>query len=239
MRRDERTISAPKRVLIVDDEEDLTWSISRSLAKDRDIFQVICVNSGDEALDVLRKFPIDLVVSDLRMPGTNGLDLLATIRKNHPQTKVIVMTAYGSQETKEEVNKRGSTHYIEKPFDISYLRQIIWECLREQPDGFEGRVAKVRLEDIIQLNCLSRNTLALFVSNNGRSGVIYFQDGEIVHAECGESFGEGALYSILQWEQGNFISRLNEPPRRRTITREWRTLLNAAQTNRILDTVEE
>ena len=118
-----------KTVLVVDDEEDLTWSISRGLSKDTDQYEVICVNSGSSALEVLNEKSVDLVVTDLRMPGINGMKLLKEIKTNFPDTKVIVMTAYGSLEIKEVLEHSGTKGYIEKPFEINELRKLIHHYL--------------------------------------------------------------------------------------------------------------
>src|SRR6056300_792484 len=121
-----------KRVLVVDDEDDLTWSISKHLAKDKDKYDLICVNSGKKALEVLSQLPVKLVISDIRMPEISGLELLSRIRESYPATKVIIMTAYGSSEVHEEANARGCFKYIEKPFEITDLRQLILEAIEEK-----------------------------------------------------------------------------------------------------------
>ena len=77
------------RVLIVDDEEDLTWSITKSLKRENRALDIISVNSGHEALEILQNEKVDLLVTDLRMPGINGHDLIKYIQekkirhKNH------------------------------------------------------------------------------------------------------------------------------------------------------------
>jgi DNA-binding NtrC family response regulator len=122
--------SEKKKVLIVDDEEDLTWSISRKLARDGDYLEVICTNSGNCALEKLSQNRIDLMVTDLRMPGVNGWQLLDEVKKHYPETQVIVMTAYGSMEVQKALEQLGSTGYIEKPFEINELRRLIFNSLR-------------------------------------------------------------------------------------------------------------
>ncbi|MCK5551975.1 MAG: response regulator, partial [Deltaproteobacteria bacterium] len=112
-----------KKVLIVDDEETLTWSMAKSLSRDRDKYEVEIANNGKEALEVLGKMPIDLVISDIRMPDLNGLDLLVRVKEEYPHTKVIIMTAYGSSDVQKEASKRGSLYYIEKPFEINEIRK--------------------------------------------------------------------------------------------------------------------
>lgn len=213
-----------KKVLIVDDEETLTWSMAKSLSKDKDKYEVMIANNGREALGLLKKGKIDLVISDIRMPDINGLDLLVRIKMEYPQTKVIIMTAYGSSDVQKEANRRGSLFYIEKPFEISDIRKIIIDLIGKKK-GFQGKVFDVQLTDIIQMNCLGRLTTALVITRNGEKGVIYFNKGEIIHAECGERKGTDAFYRILSWEEGEFLSNIGFIPPVQTIFQSWEHLL--------------
>ncbi len=213
-----------KKVLVVDDEEDLTWSISKNLAKDKDQYEIICVNSGMEALNVLMQIPIDLVVSDIKMPGMTGLELLIKIKETYPATKVIIMTAFGSTDIQKEATSRGSLYYIEKPFEIEELRNLIVSALSERK-GFDGKVTDFQLSDLIQMNVLGRMMAALIVSRSDEQGTIYFSEGNIIHAECGGMTGEDAFYKLLTWEDGKFEFRKGERPSAETITRGWQSLL--------------
>src|SRR3989304_7943236 len=200
-----------KKVLIVDDEETLTWSMARSLSKDKDNYEVLIANNGREALNFLERNKVDLVITDIRMPDVNGLDLLVKIKKEYPQTKVIIMTAYGSSDVQKEANQRGSLYYVEKPFEISDIRKIIIDLIGKKK-GFRGKVFGLQLTDIIQMNCLSRVTTALTFTKDGEKGVIYLDEGEIVHAECGEERGTDAFYKILSWQEGEFVSNIGILP---------------------------
>ena len=213
-----------KRVLIVDDEEDLTWTISKHLSRDKNKFELIAVNSAMAALDVLAQVPVDLVITDIRMPEISGLDLLLKIRENYPQTKVVIMTAYGSSEIQEEANRRGCFKYIEKPFEIQDLRQLIIDILQEKK-GFEGKISDFQLTDLIQLLCLGRQTNSLHFEKDGMHGAIYFEDGDIVHAEVEQLEGEEAFYEILSWEGGEFHLQKGDKAPRETIFKSWQNLL--------------
>jgi CheY-like chemotaxis protein len=217
-------VTKQKRVLIVDDEEDLTWTLSKKLSKDSDIFQVVCVNSGKEAIKVLGQVPIDLVISDVRMPEVSGLELLVETRKKYPETKVIIMTAYGTSDVQREANTRGCFRYIEKPFEINELRELIIEAISEKK-GFQGSVADFQLSDIIQLNCLGRLSSALTVTDNKQKGHMYFADGNIVHAETSKATGEDAFYEIMGWQGGEFSVKRNVQSPDETITKGWQSLL--------------
>ena len=213
-----------KKVLIVDDEETLTWSMAKSLSKDRDKYEVIIANNGKEALSQLKDNKIDLVISDIRMPDINGLDLLVKIKKDYPDTKVIIMTAYGSSDVQKEANRRGSLYYVEKPFEISDIRKIIIDLIGKKK-GFQGKVFGLQLTDIIQMNCLSRVTTALTFTKDSEKGVIYLNEGEIVHAECGEEQGTDAFYKIMGWQEGEFVSNIGIVSPLQTIHQSWEHLL--------------
>jgi len=216
--------SRRKRVLVVDDEEDLTWSISKHLAKDVDKYELICVNSGVKALEVLSQLPVDLVISDIRMPEISGLELLTKIKDAYPNTKVVIMTAYGSSEVQDEANKLGCLKYIEKPFEINEIRQLIIGSIQEKK-GFEGKISEFQLTDLIQMNCLGRMTTALYIEHEGTQGEIYFDEGNIVHAEFENLQGEEAFYEILSWEGGNFSVEREKPPAKETIIKGWQSVL--------------
>ena len=216
---------ATNKVLIVDDEETLTWSMTKTLAKDQGKYELVIANTGAEALKVLQKDPIDVVVTDIRMPDISGLELLSTIRKQYPSTKVIIMTAYGSPEVHKEATRRGSYFYLEKPFEISDIRTIILKALEEKRGGFVGQVVDLQLIDIIQMGCLGRFTMSLAVSKGTEEGLIYFKNGEIAHAEVGDLEGKEALFSMLEWDEGRFDSQMGISPPKQTITDRWEHLL--------------
>lgn len=213
-----------KRVLIVDDEEDLTWTIAKHLSKDKDRYELFTVNSGKEALKILNQVPIDLVVSDIRMPEISGLDLLLRIRESYPQTKVIIMTAYGSSEIQDEANERGCFKYIEKPFEIRKLREMILDGVEDRK-GFEGRISDFQLADLIQMNCLGRLTNALHIEKGLQKAVIYFEDGNITHCEVGDLQGEEAFYEVISWDGGTFQVERSVKAPKETIIVGWQGLL--------------
>lgn len=219
-------MAAHKKVLIVDDDEDLTWGIAKNLINKNNSFEVQCVNSGDQALNLMKKKRYDLVVSDIRMPGRNGLQLILDIRKKYPKTKIIIMTGYGSQEIQEEADKRGSFFYIEKPFEIGYLKQLIYEALNVYGSGFNGYLYSSGIRELVEFNCNSKRNSSLMVSKDKELGKIYFKNGEIVHAVCGDLIGERALFNILKWGKGTFKIIPNVFTIKRTIIRDWKTILH-------------
>jgi YesN/AraC family two-component response regulator len=118
-----------KRLLIVDDEEAVTFSLFQIFINIPTECEVLTASDGTEALKKIEAGEFDLIITDIAMPGINGLDLLTMIKSKHPKTKVIVITAYGSDERKEQAISRGAEHYIEKPFDIYELKNLVIELL--------------------------------------------------------------------------------------------------------------
>ena len=216
----------PKQVLIVDDEETLSWSLAKTLARDRAIYEVTTTDNGLTALDILKKSFYDLVVLELSLPGINGLDLLVRIKQEMPSTKVITITANGGQEIKEKTKARGASYYIEKPFDLEQMRSIILKTLNEDVDkGFDGSIHGLKLPDLIQMNCLGQVTTALHVKKDTRDGIIFFEDGKITHAQVGAIEGEDAFFSILSWQSGNFKFMGSQKAPKTSISSNWEYLL--------------
>jgi DNA-binding NtrC family response regulator len=123
-------MSDVKKMLIVDDEETLTYSLYQSFILSQKEYEVITAASGDEAREKLNDKEFDLVITDIKMPGRDGLELLSLIKSKYPATEVIVMTAYGSPEKREEALQRGARFYIEKPFEIKEIKQLVMELLQ-------------------------------------------------------------------------------------------------------------
>jgi predicted regulator of Ras-like GTPase activity (Roadblock/LC7/MglB family) len=114
---------------------------------------------------------------------------------------------------------------LEKPFKIEDLRNLILDATKVSKKGFMGHISDLQLTDIIQLNCLGRMKNALSIAVEDEEGIIYFRDGEIVHAVYGKEEGEGALFTILGWEGGDFKTISGEESSKATIDRSWQELL--------------
>jgi two-component system response regulator AtoC len=108
-----------RRVLIVDDEQNLRHMLQTLLK--REGYEPVGVASVDSALLELSDRPYDIVITDLRMPGKSGMELVEELRRRNMQTTVMVMTAYGSRDIAIEAMKRGAYDYISKPFEADEL----------------------------------------------------------------------------------------------------------------------
>ncbi len=112
----------PKRILIVDDEPTILLTLSYALRSSG--VEVITASRLEPAEEALSRYAFDLVIVDIRMSGIlgiEGLELLSFIKRFWPKTEVIVMTAHGSSDIKQEAYGRGASYYYEKPVDIMEL----------------------------------------------------------------------------------------------------------------------
>jgi two-component system nitrogen regulation response regulator GlnG len=127
-----------KPVWIIDDDRSIRWVFEKALAREDISFKVF--GSAQEALHALESSTPQVVVSDIRMPGGSGLDLLQKMKDKHPSLPVIIMTAYSDLESAVAAFQGGAFEYLPKPFDVDHavdlIRRAIEESLR-QDDGAE------------------------------------------------------------------------------------------------------
>lgn len=113
----------PPRVLVVDDDFEMAAMIVEELG-DRG-YGAVALRSGAVAVERLQHEPFDALVTDLRMPGIDGLSLLRASRALDPSRPVIVMTGHGAIDTALEATHHGAFHYLTKPFTLAHLVELL------------------------------------------------------------------------------------------------------------------
>ncbi len=190
-----------KTVLVVDDEPSVLFALSEALGDRRRGVRVVTAANGVEAVAVLESEPVDLVLTDLRMPDMDGFELLAFLRRSHAELPVILMTALGSEETAAHLGTAGSFECLTKPFDVAALKRKIAEMLAE---SVKGRVENISLASFLQLLEMERKTCTLSVRSShpesGREGRLYFRAGRLVGAATAGVTGRAAALEIVTWE---------------------------------------
>ena len=116
-----------KRILIVDDEQSMREMLAILLKKEG--LDVRSAGSRSEAAETLRRGPVDLVLTDVKLPDGDGLEILRHVKSGSPETAVVVMTAYGTSEMAVAARKLGAEAYILKPFDVDELRIVVRDAL--------------------------------------------------------------------------------------------------------------
>ncbi len=111
------------RVAVVDDDRAIRWVLERALAQPD--LEVECIERADTALERLLADPPDVLVTDIRMPGIDGLDLMARVREAHPELPVIVMTAHSDLDSAVASYQGGAFEYLPKPFDVDEALALV------------------------------------------------------------------------------------------------------------------
>ncbi|MGE0857975.1 MAG: nitrogen regulation protein NR(I) [Gammaproteobacteria bacterium] len=120
-------------VWIVDDDRAIRWVLERALEKEH--IATRSFDSADKVLARLDKFEPDVIITDIRMPGTDGLALLESVQAAHPQLPVIIMTAYADLDRAVAAFRGGAFEYMPKPFDVDDVINIVRRALRKSAAG--------------------------------------------------------------------------------------------------------
>jgi len=118
-----------ERLLIVDDEPDMLKLLGM-IIRDKTPYETITTNNPVEALDLVKKGGYDLVITDLKMPGLDGVEMLEAVKKYDADIPVIIMTAYGTVETAEEALSKGAFDFISKPFRKEQILFTVEKALK-------------------------------------------------------------------------------------------------------------
>lgn len=123
-------------ILVVDDEEITRSNLKYALSKDG--YNVLTAANGSEALDILNKYRIDVLISDLKMEQINGEQLLEEVKRVSPSTRFIMITGYATVDSAVSILKKGAVHYLRKPVDLNELRK----CVRRALDYSSAYIAR-------------------------------------------------------------------------------------------------
>jgi DNA-binding NtrC family response regulator len=152
-------MNAHKKVMFVDDEEGVRLSWNRYLSEHG--FDVTTAEDGAKAIKKLRKEPVDVVVSDLKMPTTDGIELLQWIHDSQPTTQFILLTGYGNEEVERRVRELGAFEYLNKPISPDTLAAVVTAAsiLDLAPGLREAEVAPVEERKEVEIRVTEEEAL--------------------------------------------------------------------------------
>ncbi|VFQ46694.1 response regulator [Desulfoluna butyratoxydans] len=190
-----------RQILVVDDNQPFLNLIHKLFSKLKDRYAVLTCTDGGEAVELLKRRPIALVVTDLQMPNVDGYGLLEKIRRFFPDVPAIVVTSFDKPKTREAVMRYGARAYFTKPLVVEDLVRTIDQIFKEQAGG--GTLKNASLEMFLQLIEMEAKTCTIRVVNEmtGTQGVLFFRDGDILNARYGPMTGNKAAYRVLGWER--------------------------------------
>jgi CheY-like chemotaxis protein len=236
---------AKARILIVEDEPSVL-NLFRYLLTDGG-YSVSAAQSGSEAMEKLSE-GFDLVLTNLKMEGMKMLEL---VKEQSPETAVIVVTDYATLDSVIKAMRQGADDYInkteivtkvlpsvEKALKKRRLRQKFIETVKQQAvdeminTTVSGNLRDMSLTSIVQIICTDMTSARLVLrqlnsmpDGEEQEGVIFFENGQIIHAAAGSLRGAEAVYELLGWDEGFFQMESNVVAPRQTITVPWTDLL--------------
>ena len=187
-------------VLVVDDDRQALDLLREGLSKYLDNVTVLTAENGQTAVQLLESTPVDIVVSDIKMPVMDGFELLAYMNKHFAFVPVIVLSAYFTAETKKKLERFGSLICMGKPVKLRQLADAVGEMLA---CDLKGEYLKgISLAGFLQLVEMEQKTCLLEVlqEKGGKKGFFCFHQGQLYDAICGSLTAEEAAYEMLGWE---------------------------------------
>lgn len=143
------------RILVVDDEKNIRLTVPQALEPLG--MPVETAVNGEEALEKMAEEPFDLVLLDLKMPGMDGMDVLRSIARDQPRSRVIIVTAHGTVESAVEAMKLGAVDYIQKPFSPAEIRELASRVLAREDLEEDGALAYEALIELAKRHITDRD----------------------------------------------------------------------------------
>ncbi len=117
------------KILIIDDDDSIRWVLEKAAAREQ--IEAIGIANADQLEEIIAKQLPDVIISDIRMPGTDGLVMMSSLQETHPEIPVIIMTAHSDLDTAVAAFKGGAFEYLPKPFDIEEALKVIHRAVRQ------------------------------------------------------------------------------------------------------------
>ena len=222
-----------KRILFVDDDPAFLENLAALLAHlSGGSWEILTASSHARALERLVEGPADLLVVDIGMPVMDGLQFLRLLKHTHPGQQAVVLSGLGSRENRQASLDAGAVLFLEKPrrtedYQALFAALDALASVASQ-GGFHGMMRRVGLQDVLQMECLSRKSSVLEIFTGSVRGRVHIFEGNIVHAESGGLQGEMGLYALLGLRAGDFNFLPYTEPVARTITTNYEFLLMEA-----------
>jgi DNA-binding NtrC family response regulator len=173
----------PAHVLLIDDEAIALANLAHVL--EREGYAVTACKDGECGLAALAKGEFDLVLTDLKMPGLDGMEVLRRTRAEHPDVPVIMITGYASLDSAVEAMKAGAFHYLAKPFRLAEAREVVRSALELARVKRENRELKLRVEQLKNPHAIITQDLAMQRLLETARRVAGTDSSVVIHGESG------------------------------------------------------
>ncbi len=194
-----------KPIWVADDDQSIRFVLERALTREQ--FNVRCFANPRDVLSALETDAPQVLVSDIRMPGGSGLELLSKVKQQHPGLPVIVMTAYSDLDSAVSAFQGGAFEYLPKPFDlpkaVELIRRAVDESLREQVGDAAGAAAPEMLgqapamQDVFRaIGRLSQSNVTVLITGESGTGKELVARALHRHSPRGEQGNKGPFIAI-------------------------------------------
>ena len=192
-------------VLIVDDDREMLTTLEKGFAKYDDTFTVLTAEDGQTAIEILRHDTVSLVVTELKVPGIDGLGLLKHVTESYPEIPVIVITAYSTPEMERLARKVVPLNTSPNRSCRRIWLQKIMTILSRESDG--GTLHSVSSGIFLQLIEMEQKTCTIRLEDisSGQKGVLFFRDGELLDARVLPSARQTGRTTDIFMGQGHHI----------------------------------
>jgi DNA-binding NtrC family response regulator len=171
------------QILLVDDEAIALTNLTHVLQ--REGYEVTACRDGEAALAALKRAEFDLVLTDLKMPGIDGMEVLREVRASHPDVPVIMITGYATLNSAVEAMKAGAYHYIAKPFRLSEARELVRSALELHHVKVENRELRLRVEQLQNPHTLITQDLGMQRLLETARQIATTDSSIVIHGESG------------------------------------------------------
>ncbi|MGB3647400.1 MAG: response regulator, partial [Desulfobulbales bacterium] len=147
------------QILIVDDEKIALRNLEHIMKKEG--YDVVTTQSGSQAIKMIEQSAeneFDVVLTDLKMPGMDGMEVLAQTKRLFPDTEVIMVTGYATMDSAIEAVKAGAYHYVSKPFELDEVRRVVNKAMEKRLLKLENRRLREKLDGINGVNIITEDT---------------------------------------------------------------------------------
>ena len=191
-----------KKVLIAEDDAVFLNLLKSELEKYSDRFEVLTAKDGKEAIQVLSRAQISLLITDIKMPRIDGLDLLAYVNENFPFIPCFVMTAYETPELRERLPK-DIRRFFRKPFPANQLGPDILKIFDQ--DMPKGVLHGISVSSFMMMIEMEKKTCILEIKlPDGDNGLFYFEKGVLYNAVCKDLKGRAAALKFVGRKKAKF-----------------------------------
>jgi CheY-like chemotaxis protein len=205
-------------ILVVDDDKLLLNSMLAGIEKMSPAFSVLPAENGLQALEMLKKHAIRLMVTDLRMPEMDGFALLAKVREIYPDIPVIVTTGHAMADDQKIALEHGALEVLYKPIALKELGETVRRLLHKQTNG--GTLTNVSPAMFLQLIDMERKTCTVRIQKRAgrQQGVFFVRKGKLLNARMNELQGKAAALEIFSWDHVALAIENDCPVQEQTIT---------------------